>query len=823
MLLPKDLKLANRVLWKERGFTLTAILTLSVCIAANAALFSIVNSVILTPLPVPDSDRIVLIYNSYPRAGVERAGNGVPDYYDRLRDLSDVFEEQALYNSSGLTIGEQGSPERVRAYSITPSFFRLLRVEAALGRTFLEEEGEPGNERKVVLSHALWQQQFGGDKDAVGRDLRVNGRPYTIVGVMPEDFMFLNPSVRLWIPLAFTEAQKSDGRRHSNNWEQIGRLLPGASLGQVRSQLDALIEANHELFPHMKQPLTNAGYNVRANFLKEEVVQDVRAMLYLLWGGVFVVLLIGAVNIANLVLARSGVKAQEVATRMAMGAGLLRIARQASIESLYICGIAGALGLGLGYLGLQALPTLGLDELPRGSEIAMDGFVVAVVAAMTLLVAALIAAIPILNSLRPDLTAVFRLESRTGTASRGTRLARSGLVAVQVAFAFVLLLGAGLLLESFRQVLAIDPGFRQGETVLTGRVSLPSVRYADAASVSSFIDRALERIRAAPGVVEAGISTSVPFGGNYSDSVILAEGYQMQPGESLVSPSQIVISTGYFEAMGISLISGRYFDERDVSDGPRNIIVDERLARKFWPDADAVGKRMFFPQNAEEMMEITEETTFFHVVGVVGSVKMRALVDSDERVGACYRPYPQTPRSNMTLVLKANGEPTALTASVRRAIAEIDPELPLFDVLTMQQRLDDSLTDRRAPVLVSLTFGTIALFLAAVGIYGVLAYVVAQRRREIGIRIALGSNSSDVFRLVLRQGIAVLGAGFGAGFVGVLALNKFLEGLLYGVRPLNPGVMLAVAGILALVAVAACAAPALRATRIDPVRALNAS
>ncbi len=819
----KDLRFAGRVLVRDKGFTATAILTLSICIGANAALFSIVNSVILSPLPVPESERIVLMYNSYPNAGVERAANGVPDYYDRLRDLEDVFEEQALYTGMGVTVGEEGSPQRLQSLAVTPSFFRLLRIEAALGRTFLEEEGEVGNDEKVVLSHALWQQMFGGNQDVLSKQVRINGRPHSIVGVMPEEFLFLGASVRLWIPLSFSEFQRSDEARHSNNWEQIGRLRDGSSIDQVRAQLDALTEANYERFPHFKEPLHNAGYNVQAHFLKEEVVRDVRGTLYLLWGGVLVVLLIGAVNIANLVLARSSVRVKEMATRMAMGASFGRVSRLILSESLLVSGLSGAFGLGLGFLGLEAIRRMGLDDLPRGSEIVMDSTVVAVAAGLTLLVALLIAFIPIIHAVRADLNAVLREESRTGTASRGTRVARNAMVAAQVAFAFVLLLGAGLLLESFRQILAIDPGFKQGDTVLTGRLSLPSVRYSDRASIQSFVSRLSERVGALPGTVAAGLSTTVPFGGSYSDSVILAEGYQMQHGESVISPSQIVVSPGYFEAMGISLIEGRYFGSTDIEGSPATIIVDERLARKFWPGSSAIGKRMYFPENMEDLTATSENTRFFDVVGVVGSVKFRALVDPDERVGAYYHPFQQSPRRSFNLVLKASGDPTLLTASVRKAVSGLDPELPFYDVLTMQQRLDSSLTTRRAPMLLALVFGAIALLLAAVGIYGVLAYVVAQRTREIGIRIALGSDSSAVFRLVLRQGATVLIVGYVVGFAGVLALNRFLEGLLYGVAPLSLPVMLSVSALLAIVALAACAAPAMRATRIDPVQALNVS
>lgn len=816
-----DLRLAVRVLWKEKGFALTAVTTLAICIAVNAALFGIVRSVLLSPLPTPDSDRIVVMYNSYPKAGVERASNGVPDYYDRLRDLSDVFEEQAMYYGMGVTVGDSGSPQRLSGLAVTPSFFRLLKVEAGLGRTFTEDESKVGSESRVILSHSLWQSIYGGRQEALGQDLRINGKPFEIVGVMPSDFLFLDPSIRLWIPLAFTDEQKSDQNRHSNSWENIGRLRPGASLEQVRAKLDALTQANYEKFPYFKEPLLNAGYHVQAHFLKEEVVRDIRGVLYLLWGGGLVVLLIGAANIGNLVLARSSVRVKELCTRMALGAGLRRVSREVLIESTLLCAIGGAVGIVLGYFGLRAFTSSGMASFPRGSEISMDTIAVAVTLGLCAAVALAITLVQVIHGARADLNSIFREESRTGTVSRGTRITRNAVVAAQVAFAFVLLIGAGLLFESFRRVSAIDPGFRQPETLLTGRATLPSARYADDPAVRSFAHRALEQIRAIPGVLKAGITDSLPFSGRNSDSVMLAEGYQMQPGESLVSPTQIVVTAGYFEAMGMRLAEGRFIDESDVEDSLRTIVVDERLARKFWPNQSPLGKRLYFPTQRDDITAITDETVFYSVIGVVGAVKQNGLVDPNERVGTVYRSFEQSPDGALMFAIRASGDPALLVSAVRDRLTAIDPELPFYGAVSMSERMEESLTQRRTPMLLSLVFGAIALFLSAVGIYGVLAYVVAQRTREFGIRIALGSDNGTLFRLVLRQGLLVLVGGFAVGFSGLLALSGILAGLIYGVQPLSPTVILAVSALLAAVALSACAVPALRATRIDPVRALN--
>ena len=366
--LVQDLKFGIKLLWKNKGFAATALVTLSLCIGANTAIFSVINSVVFSPLPIPESDRILMMYNSYPNAGAEFSANGVPDYYDRLRELDDVFEEQAFYNFPSLTLGGQGSPERVPGMAVTPSFFRLLKVEAQLGRTFVEEEGEIGNERKVILSHPTWQQLYGGDDAILGKDLHINDEPYVIVGVLADDFIYRRPDTRVWIPLAFTAEQKSDNARHSNNWQNIGRLKPGATLEQAQAQLDALTASNHERFPAFKEILINAGFHVQVHRLKDVIVRDVRETLYLLWVGVLFVLLIGSVNITNLMFVRSSVRLKELATRTALGAARGRVAQQLLTETVLLTLLGGGFGLVLGQAGLSLMRTLGINEIPRGSE-----------------------------------------------------------------------------------------------------------------------------------------------------------------------------------------------------------------------------------------------------------------------------------------------------------------------------------------------------------------------------------------------------------------------------------------------------------------------
>jgi predicted permease len=807
------------MLWKDKAFTVTAAVTLALCIGANTALFSVVHNVLLRPLAVPDSDRIMLTSNSYPKAGADSLGNsGVPDYFDRLRDVS-ALEEQALLRTRSQTIDQNGSPTRVRMMQVTPSFFRLVRVSPMLGRIFTNDEGEIGQEKKAILSYALWQAGFGGDGQVIGRDVRMDGQPYTIVGVMPRDFSFIERDTMIWVPAAFTPEERSDDSRHSNNWMNVGRLRPGATHQQAQSQVDALNAANLKRFPQYAQLLVNAGFNSPVFRLQDFLVRDVKPTLFLMWGGALFVLLIGAVNVANLVLVRSRARVKELATRLALGAGRRRVARQLVTESVLLTLISAVGGLAIGYLALQFLGTLNIQDLPRGDEIRLDGVVVAYTIAVAAVMGIALGLIPVANVVPTNLTLVLREEGRTGTSGRGARTLRRVLVVTQVAFAFVLLIGAGLLLASFRRVLAVDPGYRP-EGVLTASIRLPNSRYTDDTALASFGEEALRRVRALPGVTGAATTDWVPLSGDNNDSVILAEGYQMKPGESVITPAMVRVSDGYFESMGATLVRGRFFDRRDGAAALKVIIVDEKLARRFWPDQDPIGRRMYFPTDLDHIVAVTEKTVFYTVVGVIREMKLHDLAEGSKTVGAYYFPQPQSPSRYLAFTLKTNGDPAALTAALRNTVSQLDPELPVFDVHTMEQRVAQSLTRRRSPVMLSLSFGIVALFLSAIGIYGVLAYLVTQRTKEIGIRIALGSSAGSIFELVLREGLLLIGAGFAGGALGALALRRSLESQLFGVSAFDPAVIGAVTLLLALTAALACVVPARRATRIDPVVAL---
>lgn len=647
----------------------------------------------------------------------------------------------------------------------------------------------------------------------------MNGEVFTIVGVMPESFVFLDDGVRLWVPDAFSDDQKQ--QYHSNSWNMIARLQPGATLEQAHQQIDALNENNLDAIPALKEALINAGFHTPIVFFQQDMVRQIRGTLFMLWGGVLFVLLIGCVNLANLVLVRSSARVKELATRFALGAGRWRVTRQMLTESILMTVTGGLLGLLFGWAGLRALETLGVNELPRGAEIVIDGMAVAWTAGLAFLIGIVLGLIPVVSVVRVNLASAFREEGRSGTAGRGARLLRSGLVVTQVAFALILLVGAGLLLASFRQVLSVDPGF-DSDGVISATVVPPAARYEGDAALVVFADEALRQVRALPGVIDASITSAIPFGGSFSDSVILAEGYVPAPGESLVSPDRTSVSARYFETLGIPLIEGRTFDSSDTEESQPVIIVDERLALKFWPDGDALGKRMFSPQSAEAIYDTTN-ATMMTIVGIVGGVRRQTLEDIGElTVGAYYLPTIQNPIRGMDIAIKTAGDPNTLISTVRRLVAEIDPELPLFDIRTLQERIDESLLTRRSPMMLALVFAGVALFLASVGIYGVLAYLVSLRTRELGIRLALGSGSRRIFRLVLREGMVILAVGFAIGLAGAFALQRAIESQLFGISASNPIVLATVVAVLAVVALIACAIPARRATRIDPVVALTA-
>jgi putative ABC transport system permease protein len=818
----RDLRSSIRLLVKSRGFTATTILTLAICLGANAAIFTVVYSVLLRPLPIPASDRIVAMGDVYPTITPnDILSNDVPSYFDRLQAIT-TLEEQALFSLWFDTIAIEGVSEEVRGMRATPSLFRVLQVPAALGRTFTDAEGQIGAEQKVILSHGLWHRLYGGDPAVVGRDLRLGwtGQRYTIVGVMPRGFSFfdlgsdghartLGDAVQFWIPLAFTPAQRSDDARTRYGFFHVGRLKSEATIEQVRAQVDALNATNFKRFPQFG--FAELGMYTAVTPLQSALTRSVRGILYLLWGGAAFVLLIGALNVANLSLARASVRARELATRLALGGTRLRVTRELILEGVVLAEIGGLASLGVGTWILQTLKSSGMANMPNAGSVQMDWTVVGFMIAASALVGVVIGLVPATTVGRLNLTQVLAEGSRSGTGGRATRLFRRGLVVAQVAFSVVLLIGAGLLLTSFRNLLAVDAGF-DAERVGTATIFPPPSRYPDQRAVVALSNRWLEAVRRIPGVEVAGMTSNIALSGRTSPATVFAVDDPPQPGEAVVLPSIVSVTPGYFEAMSTPLVRGRYFAESDREDSLRVAIVDERLAARLWPNEDPIGKGLR-RGNSEP----------YTVVGLVREVRFESPAQRKESVGAAYFPHTQAPALGRLrwIAIKTAAEPTASMRAVRAALMAIDPDLPLSDIQTMTQRTSRSVVPQRLAMGLASLFGVVAMFLSALGIYGVLAYVVAQRTREIGIRIALGSTARSIFQLVFKEGLTLVVAGLGVGLVAALALGRSLESHVFGVKPTDPfvlGIVILAAGVIALLA---CVSPARRAARVDPLSALS--
>lgn len=818
----RDVRGGFRWLVTDRGFSASIILTLAVCLGANAAIFTVVHAVLLRPLQVPEPDRIVAFGDVYPTITPnDTLSNDVPSYFDRLAALT-TLDSQALFTFWFDTVAIDGVPEELRGMRATPSLFRVLNVAPALGRTFTEDEGDAGHEYKVVLSHGLWQRLYGGDPAAIGQTLRLGwtGQPYTIVGVMPAGFSFFDlgydgharttsRDLAFWIPLAFSPAQRSEAARTTYGYFHIGRLRPGATTEQVQAQVDTLHAATVARFPQFR--FAELGMYTLVTPLQEALTRGLRRTLYLLWAGAGMVLLIGAINIANLALARAGARARELATRLALGAGQFAITRQLIVEALVPAAIGGAAGVAVAAAILRGLASTGLNDLPNAAHIRIDLTVIGAVALASVVLGLVVGMTPALTARAAAINQAIAGGTRTGTSGRRARLFRRGLVVAQVAFSVVLLIAATLLFTSFRHLLAVDAGFSAAH-VTTATIFPPPSRYPDAASVVRLSDRLLDRLRAIPGVEAAGTTTNIALSGSASPATI-STAQAASNGEPPAVPSVVAVSPGYFEAMKTPLVAGRYFSRADGEQAMRVAIVDERLAARLWPGETALGKA------------ISRGTAGpFTVVGVVREVRFESVARLPESsIGTAYFPHSQAPpmRRLRWLAIRTTQEARVIARDVRAVLLDIDPDLPLSDVQTMSERTSSSLVSESLAATLASMFALVALFLSLLGIYSVLAHVVARRTREFGIRMALGSSVRGVFQLVIKEGIALVAAGLVIGVGGALAVGRAIESQLFGVAATDPVLLGSVVAGTAVIALAACLVPARRATRVDPVRVLS--
>lgn len=815
--LGRDLRGSVRMLVKRPGFSATVVLTLAICFGANAAIFTVVNDVLLRPLPFTDANRIVGMGDIYPTITPnDILSNDTPSYFDRLEALT-TLEDQALFTFWFDTLTLEGAPQEVQGMRATPSLFRVLRVPPLIGRTFTDAEGVAGNDQKIVLSFSLWQRLYGGDPNVIGRPLRLgwSGAVYTVIGVMPREFRFLegfgghvdsSPGAQYWVPLTFTPEQKTDAARTRYGFFHVGRLRPGATVEQTQAQLDALHAATVKRFPQFRY--AELGMRSAVTPLQEALTRSIRRTLYLLWAGASVVLLIGAINIGNLTLARAGERRRELATRLALGAGRLQVARQLVLESMLPALLGGAGGLAIGGAILAALGANGaLSSLPNVSDVRLHGAVVAAILTAALVVGLLTGLAPAIAAGGLTMADALGEGSRSTTGGIAARIFRRGLVVVQVGLSVVLLIGATLLFTSFRNLLSLDAGFN-GAGLVTATIFPPPSRYPTQADVIALQDRVLERVRAIPGVQIAGLTTNVALSGFESPSSVSAVG--RPPDETLV-PSVVAVSPGYFEAMATPLIRGRYFNHTDRIDSAKVAIVDARLAARLWPGVDPIGQSI-----------LRGDSGPYTVAGVVGDVRLEGLT-SMQSVGTAYFPHTQTPpqRRLRWIVLKSSIDPAATVSALRQALMEIDKDLPIADVQTMSERRSHAAAPQQLAMSLSTMFAVIALLLSMVGLYGVLVAGVARRTREIGIRLALGDTVRGVFRLVLREGAALIGVGLMVGVAGAALAARMLEGLLFGVQPTEPVVFTGVAIVTGGVALLACIEPARRATRVDPIKVLT--
>jgi putative ABC transport system permease protein len=803
-----DLRYALRQLAKTPGFAAVAILTLALCIGANSAIFSVVHAILLKPYPWPDSERLVYVYNTYPLMGLPNAGSSIPDYLDRRTGVAGLADS-ALYHSASFNLAATGAePERVPSLYATASLFSTLQTPAAIGRVFQDDDAQPGRDNVVVISHTLWKNRFASDPAIVGKTIRVNATPVTVIGVMPETFYFPSPRVQAWVPFTFTPAQRSDNERGTEFSSMIARLKPGATLASVQRDLDLIQTRNAERIPETREFWKASGFGGRTAGFLEQNVKNVRGMLWLVQAGVAAALLIGCANVASLLLARAVARERELAIRSALGAGRSRLVRLLLTESIVLFLLGGTLGLAVSLWGVGALSKVGLSSLPRAYGVHLD-FTVFV---FTLLCAAVagvaFGALPALSASRRDAAAALKEAGTRTTSGRRTQRLRAALVVVEIALAIMLLSTASLLVKSFAKLQLENPGFVPGG-VLTANLDLPEKKYDKPEKLVAFHDAVIANIAALPGVTAVGVTSLLPFTGNNSQGSYTSPDIVLPPGAADPHGQVRNVDTGYLRALGLTLLRGRWFTDADRAGAAKVCVVDRLMVDRYWPGQDGLGKR------------INDGDQPWVIVGVVAPVKVENLEQSVEKE-TLYFPFAQSTSTSLTLVVRTSSQPAPLAAAVRQAVVRADPEQAVFDIKTMGERMDEAAQPRRAPMLLLSLFSGVALLLAALGIYGVLAFSVTQRTSEFGIRLALGASGQNIAAIVLREGAVLIVTGIAAGLLGYLALSTIIGKLVFGVSPADPATLVIAPAILALVALAACLLPVRRALSVDPMVALRA-
>ena len=799
----QDIRYGFRMLLKYKGFTAVAVIALGLGIGANTAIFSLVNGVLLRPLPFPNAERIVYLEGKNPQAGISESNISFPDFTDWSKQI-DLFASTAAYWTGNANLGADGAePERVPRAGVTTGFFSVLGVQPVLGRAFLPEDDKPGTFTGAIISHGLWKRRFGSDPAIVGKQVQISSRPLTVIGVMPAGFEYPEQT-QIWVTSA---VNLSEEPRDNRSWSAIARLNPGIDVKQAQTRLSAI---NAQLDKQFHE--TNKGWDVFVQTLHERLVREVKPSLLALLGAVGLVLLIACANVANLLLARSAARQKEIAIRAAMGASRTRVLRQMLTESVLLSAIGGIAGLLLSFWLTELLMSMLPEGAPRLEQVGIDYRVLTFALGVSALTGILFGIVPALQASKLDVTSALKEGGRSGEGHRRTS-ARSLLLIGEVALSLMLLVGAGLLIKSFLRLQELRPGFN-AHNVLIANLALPGAKYKDQQFVE-FFRQLNERLAAVPGVQAVGGSVNLPL--NASGYMIgrgfIPEGRPLNVDENRDAMFS-TITGDYFRALQIPVLSGRTFEPRDNADGPKVVIINETAAKRhFGSPTAAIGKRLSIWRDEKFMREI---------VGVVGDAKAGSLTgDSGMQI---YVPHAQDTQWNfMGLVIRTAGDPAAFTPILRREVQALDKDQPIYNVRTMDDVVANSLGTRRVSMQLFAVFACAALLLAALGIYGVMAYSVTQRTQEIGLRMALGAQQSDVLALVIRQGMALTVIGVIVGLAGAFALTRVIGNLLYGVTATDPATFVALPFLLLFVALLACYLPAHRAARLDPTRALAQS